>query len=126
MRAHQGSSSRCRSTAGEERWRQKTGGSDRVATDGSVAYVGGEGSGTLTSPGSGRRRPSSGAWISDAARVLTPTIVQDGLVAAGRDNVGGHNVVVGLEADGTPRWRFEPPGRGRIAAFTVAADRVIV
>ena len=61
-----------------------------------------------------------------AARVLTPTIVQDGLVAAGRDNVGGHNVVVGLEADGTPRWRFEPPGRGRIAAFTVAADRVIV
>src|SRR4029079_16124046 len=34
---------------GAERWRTKTGGSDRVATDGSVAYVGGEGSGTLTS-----------------------------------------------------------------------------
>ena len=104
---------------GEERWRQKTGGSDRVATDGSVAYVGGEGSGTLTS-----LAVDDGAeqWHMDleAARVLTPTIVEDGLVAAGRDNVGGHNVVVGLEADGTQRWRFEPLGRGRIAAFAVA------
>ena len=33
---------------GEERWRQTTGGSDRVATDGSVAYVGGDGSGMVT------------------------------------------------------------------------------
>jgi outer membrane protein assembly factor BamB len=110
---------------GEERWRQKTGGSDRVATDGSVAYVGGEGSGTLTS-----LAVDDGAehWHQDldTARVLTPTIVDGGLVAAGRDNAGGHNLVVGLAADGTQRWRWEPLSRGRIGAFTVAADRVIV
>ena len=110
---------------GEERWRQKTGGSDRVATDGVVAYVGGEGSGTLTSLAVDDGIPQ---WHQDldTARVLTPTIVDGGLVAAGRDNSGGHNLVVGLATDGTQRWRWEPLDRGRIGAFTVAADRVIV
>jgi outer membrane protein assembly factor BamB/DNA-binding beta-propeller fold protein YncE len=110
---------------GEERWRQKTGGSDRVATHGSVAYVGGEGSGTLTA-----LAVDDGVeqWHLDldSARVLTPTIVEDGLVAATRDNAGGHNVVLGLAADGTQRWRWEPLRRGRIAAFTVDTDRVLV
>ena len=110
---------------GTERWRQKTGGSDRVATDGSVAYVGGVGSGLLTAVA-----VDDGAdqWHVDlgAARVLTPVIVHDGLVAAGRDNAGGHNAIFGLEADGTERWRFEPLDRGRIGALTVMADRVIV
>jgi outer membrane protein assembly factor BamB len=110
---------------GEERWRVKTGGSDRVATDGSVAYVGGEGSGTLTSL---EVKDGAERWHQDldTARVLTPTIVRDGLVAAGRDNAGGYNVVVALAADGTQRWRWEPLDRGRIGAFTVAADRVVV
>jgi outer membrane protein assembly factor BamB len=110
---------------GKERWRQETGGSDRVATDGSVAYVGGEGSGTLTA-----LAVADGAeqWHVDldSARVLTPTIVEGGLVAATRDNAGGHNVVLGLAADGTQRWRWEPFQRGRIAAFAVDADRVLV
>jgi outer membrane protein assembly factor BamB len=109
---------------GKEQWRQKTGGSDRVATDGSVAYVGGEGSGVLRS-----LALDDGAehWQLDlgAARVLTPTIVKDGIVAAGRDNEGGHNAVFGLAADGTERWRWEPFGRGRLGAFTVSEDLVI-
>ncbi len=109
---------------GEEQWRKKTGGSDRVATDGSVAYVGGEGSGTLTT-----LAVQDGAELwhldLDTARVLTPTIVKDGLVAAGRDNAGGHNMVIGLAADGTQRWRWEPLGRGRLGAFTIGGDRVI-
>ena len=110
---------------GKERWRTKTGGSDRVATDGSVAYVGGEGSGTLTTLAV---KDGAERWHLDldTARVLTPTIVEGGLVAAGRDNSGGHNLVVGLAADGTQRWRWEPLGRGRLGAFTVAGDRVIV
>ncbi len=110
---------------GDVRWRQKTGGSDRVATDGSVAYVGGEGSGTLTSlaveDGAERWRVDL-----DTGRVLTPTIVDGGLVAAGRDNSGGHNLVLGLATDGTQRWRWEPLDRGRLGAFTIAGDRVIV
>ncbi|MET0911152.1 MAG: PQQ-binding-like beta-propeller repeat protein, partial [Ilumatobacteraceae bacterium] len=110
---------------GQERWRQKTTGSDRVATDGTVAYVGGEGSGTLSALAvdDGVKR-----WDMDldTARVLTPTIVDDGLVAAGRDNPGGHNLVVGLAADGTERWRWEPFNRGRISAFTVSEDQVLV
>ena len=113
------------SVDGKERWRQDAGGSDRVATDGTVAYVGGEGSGTLTA-----LAVDGGAeqWQLDldTARVLTPTIVEDGLVVAGRDNVGGHNLVVGLAADGTQQWRWEPAGRGSLGAFAVAEDRVIV
>ena len=62
----------------------------------------------------------------DTARVLTPTIVGDGLVTAGRDNPGGHNLVVGLAADGTERWRWEPLNRGRISGFTVSEDQVLV
>jgi outer membrane protein assembly factor BamB len=110
---------------GDEQWRQKTGGSDRVATDGSVAYIGGEGSGMLTA-----LAVDDGAeqWHLDleSARVLTPTIVEDGLVAATRDNPGGHNAMFGLAADGTERWRWEPLGRGRLAAFTVTDSQVIV
>ena len=110
---------------GAERWRTKTGGSDRVATDGSVAYVGGEGSGTLTSLS---LKDGAEQWHLDldTARILTPTVIQDGLVAAGRDNPGGHNLVVGLATDGTRRWRWEPLDRGRLAAFTVAGDQVLV
>lgn len=109
---------------GQERWRQRTGGSERVATDGSVAYVGGEGSGTLTALAVD---DGDEQWRLDldTARVLTPTIVEDGLIAAGRDNVGGHNLILGLAADGTQRWRWEPAGRGRLGAFTVTDDRVI-
>jgi outer membrane protein assembly factor BamB len=110
---------------GKERWRQKTGGSDRVATDGSVAYVGGDGSGLLTA-----LAVDDGAeqWQQDlkSARVLTPVVVDDGLVAATRDTPGGHNFVVGLAADGAERWRWEPFERGRIAAFTVDAERVFI
>ena len=110
---------------GEERWRQATGGSDRVATDGSIAYVGGDGSGTFTAlavdDGSVQWRLNL-----DAPRVLTPTIVEDGLVAATRADAGGNNVVLGLAADGTQRWRWEPLRRGRIAAFAVTKDHVIV
>jgi outer membrane protein assembly factor BamB len=110
---------------GRARWRQKTGGSDRASTDGSAAYAGGLGSGVLTAVGvdDGLER-----WHRDldSARVLTPVIVGDGIVAATRDNAGGHNAVLGLSADGTERWRWEPLERGRIAAFTVDKDRVIV
>ena len=108
-----------------ERWRQKTGGSERVATDGTVAYVGGEGSGTLTALAVD---DGDELWRLDldAARVLTPTIVDDGIVAAGRDNPGGHNLVLRIAPDGTEQWRWEPLHRGRIPAFTVAEDRVIV
>ena len=109
---------------GHEQWRKKVGGSDRVATDGTVAHVGGEGSGTLTT-----LAVADGAELwhldLDTSRVLTPTIVDGGLVAAGRDNAGGHNLIVGLAADGTQRWRWEPLDRGRLGAFTVAGDRVI-
>jgi len=110
---------------GEEQWRQKTGGSDRVAIHGSVAYVGGEGSGMLTALAVD---DGTETWHLDleSARVLTPTIVDDGLIAATRDNPGGHNALFGLAADSTERWRWEPLGRGRLSAFTVTEDQVIV
>jgi outer membrane protein assembly factor BamB len=109
---------------GERRWRQKTGGSERVATDGSVAYVGGSGSGRLTSLALG---DGTEQWHVDldSGRVLTPTVVGDGLVVGGRDNAGGHNLILALATDGTPRWRWEPAGRGRLGAFAVTEDRVI-
>ncbi len=110
---------------GEERWRQKTGGSDRVATDGSVAYVGGEGSGILTS-----LAVEDGAeqWRYGSRHGPRPHADdRRGRPRGGRTRQpGGHNVVDGLTADGKERWRWEPIDRGRIAAFTVAADRVIV
>ena len=110
---------------GEDRWRQKTGGSDRVATDGSVAYVGGEGSGILTS-----LAVEDGAeqWDMDLEHGPRPHADdrRGRPRGGGRDNPGGHNVVFGLTADGKERWQWEPIDRGRVAAFTVAADRVIV
>ena len=47
-------------------------------------------------------------------------------MAATRADPGGNNVVLRLAADGTRRWRWEPFRRGRIAAFTVSKDHVIV
>src|SRR4029079_17473410 len=54
------------------------------------------------------------------------TVIQDGLVAAGRDNPGGHKLVVGLATDRMRRWRWDAPDRSRLAAFTVAGDQVLV
>jgi outer membrane protein assembly factor BamB len=110
---------------GTERWRAATGGSDRAAVADGVVYAGGEGSGLLTSLAlaDGAER-----WQADlgAARVLTPSIVDDGIVVAGRDLAGGHSAVFLLGEDRTERWRWQAPNRDLIGATAVAGDRVFV
>ncbi|HSL75606.1 MAG TPA: PQQ-binding-like beta-propeller repeat protein [Candidatus Limnocylindrales bacterium] len=110
---------------GIERWRAATSGSDRAAVGRGAAYAGGDGSGLLTSLAlaDGAER-----WQADlgAARVLTPSIVDDGIVVAGRDLAGGHSAVFSLAEDGTERWRWQAPDRDLIAATAVAGDRVFV
>ena len=113
------------SVDGQERWRQEVGGSDRVATDGSVAYVGGEGSGTLTTlavEGGAER------WHLDldTARVLTPTIVGtaswrlDATTSAATTWSSGSRRTAPGDGGGS-RWTADSLG-----AFAVAGDRVIV
>ena len=110
---------------GHELWRSETGGSDRAAIDGDVAYVGGDGSGRLTAVS---LEDGAEEWRLDigVARVLTPVVDDGGLVIAGRDIPGGQNVVLGLDRAADAQWRWEPPGRDRIGAHLVTDDRVIV